>query len=115
MRRSERCALAKWAWRAKQYMVQIRPAEGGMVLQQLLYADEVRSLADLGHSARRCQGAGAEARAAADRADLEAAYDPSQFVDEEKKRISPPSNARSPVSRSSGPRRPRRSAVRSST
>ena len=48
MRRSERCALAKWAWRAKQYVVQIRPVEGGMVLQQLLYADEVRSVADLG-------------------------------------------------------------------
>src|SRR3954469_4525278 len=28
MRESGRCALAKWAWKAKQYVVQIRPAEG---------------------------------------------------------------------------------------
>src|SRR6187402_2583958 len=44
MRQSGRCALAKWAWKAKQYVVQVRPVEDGLVLQQLLYADEVRSL-----------------------------------------------------------------------
>ena len=47
MRKSGRCALAKWAWKAKQYVVQVRPVEDGLVLQQLLYADEVRSLKDL--------------------------------------------------------------------
>ena len=47
MRDTGRCALAKWAFRSKEYVVQIRPAEGGMVLQQLLYSDEVRSLAEL--------------------------------------------------------------------
>src|SRR5438105_570048 len=47
MRRTGRCALAKWAWRSKEYVVQIRPADPGLVLQQLRYADEVRSIADL--------------------------------------------------------------------
>ena len=47
MRESGRCALAKWAWKGKQYVVQVRPAEDGLVLQQLLYADEVRSLKEL--------------------------------------------------------------------
>src|SRR3954451_3309350 len=47
MRDTGRCALAKWAFRAKEYVVQIRSAQGGLVLQQLLYAEEVRSLADL--------------------------------------------------------------------
>ncbi len=47
MRQSGRCALAKWAWKAKQYVVQVRPAEDGLVLQQLLYADEVRSMKEL--------------------------------------------------------------------
>ena len=47
MRKSGRCALAKWAWKTKQYVVQVRPAENGLVLQQLLYAEEVRSLKDL--------------------------------------------------------------------
>jgi DNA end-binding protein Ku len=47
MHASGRCALAKWAWKGKQYVVQVRFAEDGLVLQQLLYADEVRSLADV--------------------------------------------------------------------
>jgi DNA end-binding protein Ku len=47
MRESGRVALAKWAWKAKQYVVQVRPAEDGLVLQQLLYADEVRSMKEL--------------------------------------------------------------------
>ena len=47
MRKSGRCALAKWAWKAKQYVVQIRPAEGGLVLQQLLYAAEVHNHKEL--------------------------------------------------------------------
>ena len=45
LRISGRCALAKWAWRAKQYVVQVRAVDGGLVLQQLRYADEVRSCA----------------------------------------------------------------------
>src|ERR1700722_12339430 len=44
---SHRCALAKWASKGKTRIVQIRPAEDGMVFQQLLFADEVRALSDL--------------------------------------------------------------------
>ena len=33
MRRSGRCALARWSWKSKQYVVQVRPAEDGLVLQ----------------------------------------------------------------------------------
>jgi DNA end-binding protein Ku len=47
MRRTGRCALARWAARGKQYIVQIRPMDGGLVLQQLLYADEVRPMSEL--------------------------------------------------------------------
>jgi DNA end-binding protein Ku len=44
MRESGRTALARYAARGKQYLVMIRPLErGGLVMQQLLYADEVRS------------------------------------------------------------------------
>jgi DNA end-binding protein Ku len=87
MRRSGRCALAKWAWRAKQYMVQIRPAEGGMVLQQLLYADEVRSLADL--DIKLVDVAEPELKLALQLIEqiAEETYDPTLFVDEEKERI----------------------------
>jgi len=47
MRETGRSALAKWAARGKQYLVLIRPADKGLVMQQLLYADEVRPLAEV--------------------------------------------------------------------
>jgi DNA end-binding protein Ku len=51
LRESKRCALGRWAARGKQYIVMIRPAEGGdtsgLVMQQLLYATEVRSIKDI--------------------------------------------------------------------
>jgi DNA end-binding protein Ku len=87
MRSSGRCALAKWAWKSKQYVVQIRPVEGGLVLQQLLYADEVRSLKDL--DIEPVTVSPGELQLALQLIDQisQDAYDPTQYVDEEKKRI----------------------------
>jgi DNA end-binding protein Ku len=42
-----RCALGRWAARGKQYIVMIRAVEEGLVMQQLLYAGEVRSMKEL--------------------------------------------------------------------
>jgi DNA end-binding protein Ku len=47
LRESGRCALGRWAARGKQYIVMIRPVEGALVMQQLLYAGEVRSIKEL--------------------------------------------------------------------
>lgn len=48
MRRSGKTALARYAARGKQYLVQIRPLpEGGLVMQTLLYADEVRPFSEV--------------------------------------------------------------------
>ena len=47
LRDTKRCALGRWAARGKQYIVMIRPVEDGLVMQQLLYAGEVRSIKDL--------------------------------------------------------------------
>ena len=51
LRESKRCALGRWAARGKQYIVMIRPVDNngvvGLVMQQLLYAAEVRSIADI--------------------------------------------------------------------
>jgi DNA end-binding protein Ku len=48
MRSSRRSALARYAARGKMYLVMIRPAEGnGLVMQQLLYADEVRPFSEV--------------------------------------------------------------------
>ncbi|PYQ11793.1 MAG: Ku protein [Acidobacteria bacterium] len=47
MRQTGRSALAKWAARGKQYLVMLRPFEKGLVMQVLLYADEVRPFAEV--------------------------------------------------------------------
>jgi len=87
MRKSGRCALAKWAWKSKQYVVQVRPVEDGLVLQQLLYADEVRSLKDLNiEPVAVTEGELQLALQLIDQISQEA-YDPTQYADEEKKRI----------------------------
>jgi DNA end-binding protein Ku len=48
MKQTGRCALAKWAARGKQYLVLIRPATDGLVMQQLLYKDEVKPFSEVG-------------------------------------------------------------------
>ena len=49
MRRSGRTALARYAARGKQYLVQIRALpEGGLVMQNLMYADEIRPFSEVG-------------------------------------------------------------------
>jgi DNA end-binding protein Ku len=47
MRKSGRIALARYAARGKQYLVQIRPVENGLVMQTLLYKDEVRPITEV--------------------------------------------------------------------
>jgi DNA end-binding protein Ku len=87
MRESGRCALARWTSKGKQYVVQVRVAEDGLVLQQLLYAEEVRSLKDLG--IEHADVSPAELKLALQLIDQIAkdAYDPNEFKDEEKQRV----------------------------
>lgn len=87
MRESGRCALARWSWKAKQYVVQVRPAEDGLVLQQLLYAEEVRSLKDLG--IEHVDVSKPELQLALQLIEQisQDAYDPAEFKDEEKARM----------------------------
>jgi len=47
MQQTGRSALAKWAARGKQYLVLIRPVKDGLVMQQLLYPDEVRTISEV--------------------------------------------------------------------
>jgi DNA end-binding protein Ku len=47
LRESNKCALGRWAARGKQYIVMLRPVEDGIVMQQLLNAEEVRSIKDI--------------------------------------------------------------------
>jgi DNA end-binding protein Ku len=51
LKETGRCALGRWAARGKQYIVLIRPIDTGLVeglvMQQLMYAAEVRSINDI--------------------------------------------------------------------
>ena len=87
MQESGRCALAKWAWRSKEYVVQIRPGEGGLVLQQLLYADEVRRLSDFDIALAEVSDAEVQLALRLIEQISQDSYDPTLFVDEEKQRI----------------------------
>ncbi|HLL09957.1 MAG TPA: Ku protein [Rubrivivax sp.] len=87
MQTSGRCALARWRWKAKQYVVQVRPASEGLVLQQLLYAEEVRSMKEL--NIEHADVSDAELKLALQLIEQIAkdAYDPSEFKDEERARV----------------------------
>lgn len=47
MTRCKRCALAKYAARGKQYLVLVAPMDGGLVMHQLHYPDEVQSFSEV--------------------------------------------------------------------
>lgn len=85
--KTQRCALAKWASRGKSHIVQIRPAEDGLIFQQLHFADEIRSLADL--HIEKAEVSDAELQLAVQIIEqaAEDSFDPTQYGDEEKKRI----------------------------
>lgn len=87
LRATGKCALAKWNWKGKQYMVQIRVGEDGLILQQLLYADEVRSMADL--HVETVDVSKAELSLAEQLIEQNSVegYNPTEYTDEEKQRI----------------------------
>lgn len=87
LRESKRCALGRWAARGKQYIVMIRPVEDGLVMQQLLYADEVRSIRDLEIPSADVKAA--ELKLAQQLIDQQTSevFDPSAYTDEVRARI----------------------------
>lgn len=87
LRATGKCALAKWNWKGKQYMVQIRVGDDGLILQQLLYADEVRSMADLHVETVGVSKAELSLAEQLIEQNSVAGYEPSEYTDEEKQRI----------------------------
>jgi DNA end-binding protein Ku len=47
LKATKRAALGQYAARGKQYLVMVRPMGGGLVMEQLHYADEIRSIKDV--------------------------------------------------------------------
>jgi DNA end-binding protein Ku len=84
---SGRCAVGRWAARGKQYIVMIRAVDGGLVMQQLMYADEVRSIRDIEIPPTDVKDA--ELKLAQQLIDQQASdrWDPSAYKDEVRARI----------------------------
>jgi DNA end-binding protein Ku len=82
-----RCALGRWAARGKQYIVMLRPTEGALVMQQLLYAAEVRPIGEL--EIPKTEVRDAELKLAQQLIDQQATdtFDPSGYTDAVKVRI----------------------------
>ena len=91
LRESKRCALGRWAARGKQYIVMIRPVDqgemSGLVMQQLMYAGEVRSIKDI--DIPKTEVRDAELKLAQQLIEQQAAatFDPSAYTDEVRTRI----------------------------
>jgi DNA end-binding protein Ku len=89
MNKSGRVALARWAWRGKSYTAQVRPSPSGagLVLQQLLYADEVRSIEDLDIADVDLKKGELDLALMLIEQTAQDEYDPNQYQDEVKQRI----------------------------
>ncbi len=87
LRESKRCALGRWAARGKQYIVMIRPVEDGLIMQQLLYAGEVRSMKDI--DIPKTEVKDAELKLAAQLIEQQASdkFDPAAYKDDVRERI----------------------------
>jgi len=87
LRESKRCALGRWAARGKQYIVMIRAVDEGLVMQQLLYAGEVRSIKDI--EIPKTEVRDAELKLAQQLIEQQAVdkFDPSTYTDEVRGRV----------------------------
>ena len=91
LRESKRCAVGRWAARGKQYIVMIRAVPHGetsaLVMQQLLYAAEVRSTQDI--EIPQTEVKDAELKLAQQLIEQQASerFDPSAYADEVRARI----------------------------
>jgi len=47
LEKTKRVAIGQYAARGKQYLIMVRPMNGGLVMEQLRYADEIRNIAEV--------------------------------------------------------------------
>ena len=87
MRQSGQTAVGRYAARGKQYIVQLRAIPGGIVMQQLLYAPEVRTIQDVGIEAAPVRDNELALAKQLIAQISSKAFDPTQYEDEVRKRI----------------------------
>ena len=89
MKKTGLAGLASYAARGKQYLVMIRPCEGGLVMQQLRYADEVKPFSEvpLGESTQGVKDAELNLAVQLIQQSVSQTVHPENYKDEVKKRV----------------------------
>jgi DNA end-binding protein Ku len=87
MRQSGQTAVGRYAARGKQYIVQLRAVPGGLVMQQLLYAPEVRTIEDVGIETAPVRDTELALAKQLIAQISSKQFDPSQYEDDVRKRI----------------------------
>ena len=87
LRESKYCALGRWAARGKQYIVMIRPVADGLIMQQLLYATEVRSMQEIEIPKAEVKEAELKLAKQLIAQQVSDKFDPAAYVDEVRTRV----------------------------
>ena len=87
LRDTNRCALGRWASHGKQHIVMLRPFEDGLVMQQLLYAAEVRAISELEIPGVEVKDAELKLARQLIEQQSSAAFDPTAYTDAVRERI----------------------------
>jgi DNA end-binding protein Ku len=87
LRLTGRCALGRWASHGRDHLVMVRPLETGLVLQQLLFSEEVRRIDELAIEDAPVKDAELKLAQQLIQQQSVDAFDPSEHVDEVKQRI----------------------------
>lgn len=88
MRQTGLCAIGRWAARGREYVVIVRPVEGGMLMHQLFFKDEVRTIKEvpIGDAPELSAGELKLAKALIEQTTAKR-FDPNEFHDEFRERV----------------------------
>ncbi len=87
LRLTGRCALGRWASHGRDHLVMLRPLESGLVMQQLLFSEEVRRIEELEIEDAPVKDAELKLAQQLIQQQSVDSFDPSEHVDEVKQRI----------------------------
>lgn len=87
LRQTGRCALGRWASHGRDHLVMLRPLESGLVMQQLLFSEEVRKIGDLEIEEAVVKDAELKLAQQLIQQQSRKSFDPEAHVDEVKQRI----------------------------
>jgi DNA end-binding protein Ku len=87
LKKTGKVAIGQWAARGKQYLIMIRPLEPGLVMEQLRYADEVRSIEDVPISKMDLKKSEIDLAVQLIQQQAGGQFQPEKYEDEVKKRI----------------------------